>query len=310
MTAATQAAFRCSAASQEIGEPLEGSASTVRAFLLLEAPGPWGVDAVRDSRLPDEVKERLSELESRHRIRPLLVRRHGGGTSGTTSLFAAHAHREKPWVETARVDDVRELLDLDLLGLGVGRSTGLTPHEEPLFLVCTHGRHDACCAETGRPLAAAMTRAAPEHTWEVSHIGGDRFAANLLVLPHGLYYGRLGPHDAAAFASRHLAGELDLEHLRGRSAYPFAVQAAEIYLRRHVGALGIEPLPLEEQVRHGTETRAVFSLGGPVGGGSDGRTARWEVRVHTEHGEPRQLTCRATSTSTGFGHRLIGLRLL
>src|SRR4029453_5830608 len=60
------------------------------------------------------------------------------------------------------------------------------------------GRHGACCAERGRPVAAALAQAHPEETWEVSHIGGDRFAGNLLVLPNGLYYGRLDPGPALA----------------------------------------------------------------------------------------------------------------
>jgi hypothetical protein len=299
------AAFRCAAASEELSEPLVGTGSTVRSFLLVEDPGPWGVDAVRDSRLPEEVKQRLAELGSRHRIRPLLIRRHGrrgegaDAASSTARVFAAHVHPDRPWAETVELQDVKELLDLDLSGLGIGRSPGLAPHDEPLFLVCTHGRHDACCAERGRPLAAAMSQAAPGETWEVSHIGGDRFAANLLVLPHGLYYGRLLPGDAEEFARAHHAGELDLEHLRGRSAYPFPVQAAEVYLRRHTGVTGIQPLTLEELVRDGTESRAVFAV--------EGR--RWEVRVDTEAGSPRQLTCRATSTSPGSTHRLLDIRL-
>ena len=291
------AAFRCSAASEELPEPVEGTASTVRAFLLVEARGPWGVDAVRDSRLPSEVKRRLTELEARHRVRPLLIRRHGRGVRGKTRVFAAYVDSRRPWLETVLVDDVRDLLDLDLAGLGEGRSPGLTRREEPLFLVCTHGRHDACCAERGRPLCAAMTEAVPEDSWEVSHIGGDRFAANLLVLPHGLYYGRLSPEDAPALAAAHLSGRLDVEHLRGRSSYPFPVQAAEVYLRRHTGHDGVEPPRLEEQSRHGRETRAVFGL--------DGR--RWEVRVHTQPGDPRQLTCRAARLSAGLGHRLLGI---
>jgi hypothetical protein len=269
----------------------------VRAFLLVESDGPWGIDAVRDSRLPVEVKQRLTELEERNRVRPLLVRRHGRRARGGTRVFAAYAGGSRPWLETVLLDGARDLLDLDLAVLGEGRSPGLTPHEEPLFLVCTHGRHDACCAERGRPLCAAMTEVLPEHSWEVSHIGGDRFAANVLVLPHGLYYGRLSPEDAAGLAEAHLSGRLDVEHLRGRSSYPFSVQAAEVYLRRHTGHDGIEPPRLEELTRHGTETRAVFGL--------DGR--RWEVRVHTERGEPRQLTCRALRQSPGLSHRLVGV---
>ena len=87
--------------------------------------------------------------------------------------------------------DIHEVHDLDVEALGAGRSPGLTPHAGPGLRVCTHGRHDTCCAERGRPVAAALAAAHPELTWEVSHIGGDRFAANALVLPHGLYYGRL-----------------------------------------------------------------------------------------------------------------------
>lgn len=284
--------FRCSTASRDLEEPLAGSASTVRTFLLLEAAGPWGVDAVRDCRLDEEVRQRLLGLESTHRIRPLLVRRHGRSVAGPRRVFLARADRTDPWAETAALDDVRELLDVDLTAVAEGRSAGLTPHRDPLFLVCTHGRHDACCAERGRPLAAGMAEVAPEETWEVSHIGGDRFAANLLVLPHGLYYGRVAPGDASGLVATHRAGRLDLTHLRGRSSYPFAVQAAEVHLRRQTGEDGLMALRLERARREGTVTRAVFA----------GAAGCWEVTVRTERGEPRLLTCRAPSPSPGLVH--------
>src|SRR5690242_2618765 len=112
---------------------------------------------------------------------------------------------------------------------------GLTSYDEPLFCVCTHGRHDACCAERGRPVAAALAAAFPEQTWEVSHIGGDRFAGNMLALPQGLYYGRLDAESSVSVAEGHVAGRLDLDHLRGRSSYAMPVQYAELALRRHLG---------------------------------------------------------------------------
>jgi hypothetical protein len=289
--------FRCSAASLAAEEPLTGTASTVRAFLLVETPGPWGVEATRDSRLPAEVKQRLAELEKHHGVRPLLVRRPWRTAAGSTRVFASYVDRQQPWTETTTLHDVRGLLDVDLTRLGEGHPTGLSRHDDPLFLVCTHGRHDACCAERGRPLAAALAAAAPEETWEVSHIGGDRFSANVLVLPHGLYYGRLTPADAGPFTAQHLAGLLDLEHLRGRSTYRFPVQAAEIFLRRRLAELSVAPLDLVEQERRGAETRAVFLVQGD----------RWEVTVLTEPGERRQLTCRASTASLGPTHRLRSL---
>ena len=291
------AAFRCSAASQDRAEPLAGSASTVRAFLLVEAPGAWGVDAVSGSRLPDPVRARLADLARLHRVRPLMIRGHGRQRTSGTRVFAAFVRGDRPWVETTVLDDVEALVDLDLDGLAAGRSPGLTPYDDPLFLVCTHGKHDACCAELGRPLCKAMHAAAPEHTWEVSHIGGDRFAPNVLVLPEGLYYGRLTPEDAADFVDTHRAGELSLPHLRGRCAFPFAVQAAEIYLREHLRARAVAALALVSSDRDRDEVTAVFAVDG----------VRWRVRVRSAQGEPRRLTCRALSDSGGLEHTLLGL---
>ena len=46
----------------------------------------------------------------------------------------------------------------------------------PVVVVCTHGRRDVCCAERGRPLAAATALEHPGAVWESTHVGGDRFA--------------------------------------------------------------------------------------------------------------------------------------
>lgn len=293
----TDPAFRCAVASEGLAEPIAGTASTVRAFLLVECGGPWGVDAVRDCRLPDPVKDRLTELERRHRVRPLLIRRPGRRATGPMRVFAGYVDRDGPWLESAEIADPEELRDLDMTGLAQGGSPGLRPHREPVFLVCTHGRHDACCAERGRPLAAALATEAPEDTWEVSHIGGDRFAGNVLVLPHGLYYGRLQPEHAADFVARHRAGQLDLEHLRGRSSYPFAVQAAEIHLRARLGLVTLAPPTLVSSSREGDQTRAVFAVDG----------SRWEVRIRSRSQPARRLTCRASRDGVGALQELVGI---
>ena len=63
--------FRCAAASRARGDELAGTASTVRSFLLVEHPGPWGVDALRDARLPEGLGAHLREESARHRVRVL-----------------------------------------------------------------------------------------------------------------------------------------------------------------------------------------------------------------------------------------------
>jgi (2Fe-2S) ferredoxin len=168
----------------------------------------------------------------------------------------------------------------------------------PLFCVCTHGAHDQCCATRGRPVAAAMADRFPDETWEVSHIGGDRFAANLLVLPSGLYYGRLDAVSALSVAGSHLAGQLDLDHLRGRSGWAMPVQVAEISLRRDLAETRDDALRLVTRSVADGVTEAVFDVAG----------ARYAVRVRSAPGAQRhRLTCRASRTSPAPEHTLLGV---
>ena len=208
-----------------------GTASRVDAFVVLECPGPWGRDALRDSRLPEPVKQRLRALDRGGIKAAAHPPRGAGPRRAPTCSWLATGGSRCPARRPDRAPRPRP-------------RQGRPPQAEradPLYLVCTHGRHDVCCAERGRPLWKAAHAVAPEHTWQSSHLGGDRFAGNLLVLPAGLYYGRVAPESAAGVVAAHERGELDLAHLRGRSSLPFAAQAAEILLRRHLGLVDERP---------------------------------------------------------------------
>jgi hypothetical protein len=291
--------FRCSASSLGRDEPLSGTASTIRRFLLAEFPGPWGIDALRDSRLPTDLGLALKRRCSGLRIRPLLIRRHGrSAAGGRMRVFAAYADPDQPWLETVELDRPEELLDLDLEALSHGRSLGLDPWDAPLFLTCTHGRHDTCCAERGRPVARALFYSHPDEAWEVSHIGGDRFAGNALVLPHGLYYGRLDPECAAKMAVYHHEGRLDLEHLRGRSGYAWPAQAAEIFLLRDLGLDAISALRLVGTSADGDVHTTRFQA-------VDGRL--WEVAVRQGKAAPERLTCSASRDNPIPTHTLVSI---
>ncbi len=298
--------FRCAATSAVRGDGLAGTASTVRAFLLLEDAGPWGINALRDARLPDGLGPELQRRCDQAKVRPLLVRRPGRSGRGTSRgqqqrrVFAAYADPAAPWLEATTVTDLHDVLDLDLDGLRAGRSSGLERTTEQVFCVCTHGKHDACCAERGRPAVAALAAAHPAETWEVSHIGGDRFSGNLLVLPHGLYYGRVDARSALEIGGAHLAGELTLDHLRGRSGLAMAVQFAEIALRRELGATRDDAVRFVSRAVDGATTEARFALGATT----------YAVTVTTRHEAPARLTCSAERDNPVPKHHLGGVRVV
>ena len=298
--ATAQERFRCAAASALRAEPVAGTATHVRTWLLLEHSGPWGNDALLHARLPEGLGPALKQRAKTHAAKILLMRwARATRDQERLNVFAAYAHPEHPRVEHGTVADLREVLDLDLRSFREGGTTGLSSHRGTLFCVCTNGRHDACCAEFGRPVAMALDVAHPEEAWEVSHIGGDRFAGNLVVLPDGLYYGRLDPQTALAVAGSHLVGELDLDHLRGRSSHPMPVQAAEIHLRRWLGVSRIADVALVHRRRVGDITEATFSVAG----------SSYLVRLRTdlEDATATRLTCKAHRDNPIPRHELLSV---
>ena len=232
--------FSCARESWALDEPLLATASQVVRWVVVEQPGTWGADALRESELPREVGEELIRRCRRWQARPLLIRRAGGRSEGARQVFVVSSAPAAAWVRRVEVDDAADVLDLDLESLAGGEPVAGEPVDGPLLLTCTNGRHDACCAEYGRGVAAVLDDAFPGRAWECSHIGGDRFAANVLCLPEGIYYGRVTPAAAVGIANLHAAGSISLPHYRGRSVWPFDVQAAETLLRQHLGADGID----------------------------------------------------------------------
>nr|WP_257908232.1 sucrase ferredoxin [Janibacter limosus] len=111
----------------------------------------------------------------------------------------------------------------DLVALAARFDDLPDPSTEPLLLVCTHGRKDVCCAIDGRVVAAVLDDALPGAVWETTHLGGDRFAGNVALLPEGSQYGRLDGDVAPQVVLDHLDGRVDLDRWRGRcSRHPAA----------------------------------------------------------------------------------------
>jgi hypothetical protein len=296
----------CAAICRRLDEPLTATAPTAAlGWLLIEHPGPWPAFG-----LPPDVPVPVARFAHRaldHGVRTQLVRRPGrtGRQVESPIVMIAGGPASHRWLEQRTLTDPRALAELDPAGFAGSRPPGFGAPTRVAMLVCTHGRREVCCAKYGRPVALALAERFGSSVWETTHVGGDRFAASLVLLPSGRYFGRLDPADAVRVATSALSGRIDLGRFRGTAGLPEAAQAAECLLRQ---AFGI------------TESDAVRYLG--LGDdrcaepGSRTYAARFTVagagvRVVTlarhEAADPRLTSCSTGTVETPADYRLISV---
>lgn len=277
---------RCAVESRVRGEALAGTASRVTRWVLVEQPGAWGADALVESRLDVAIGKALVAAGREHGFRPLLIRRPGWRKpDGERRVYLARTLPEGGWIERLDVDDPATLVELDWRALRSPTPPGLGgPGPAGVHLVCTNGRHDPCCADRGRPVVRSLDEADSPEVWESTHVGGDRFAANLVHLPTGVYYGRVEPDEAAGLVADLAEDVLRLERYRGRSCFSPLTQAAEAFARHELGERRLRGLRIVHAERHGADRLAV-RVGHEQGD--------LEVVVHRERAEPEPLTCHA-----------------
>lgn len=282
---------RCSDISCHYGEPLYGTASRVRNWLLIEQSGSWGRDALAESGLDVTLALKLKRTAQDHGVRTLLIRRPGAYEQHGYQCFVVHTGAERRWVQHCPLEDPSALLEVDLVCLREGERPSVgSPWEGPLYLVCTNEQHDPCCGTYGPPVARALATSRGDRTWESSHLGGDRFAANLVCLPHGLYFGRLRAEQAVGVASAYERGFIDLEHYRGRSSDDPVVQTGEVLVRSRRGISALDELTLEARTKHaGGEFTLEFR---------DRLGEIHVIRLAVSRGQRRRLTCEATYPGT------------
>ena len=266
----------CAETSRAHAESLHATASRVDTWILIEYRGLWAHDAVDGSTLSRDLKEHLVAERLRvPRSRILFVRRSHRRSADGLVAYVARSTRDQPGLRCVELEQHDDLIGLDLATAG-------EPVDHPLFLVCTHGKHDRCCAKFGRPLYEAVREQVDDGwAWQSSHVGGDRFAGNLVVLADGVYYGRVEPAEAWPVVEAALERRVHLPLYRGRSCYGFAAQAAELAVRELTSALGVDDIRVRAIVADGDGWRADVETTGQA----------YEVDVRVKEGAPTHLTC-------------------
>ena len=228
------------------GEVMSGTADTVDVWLCLEYRPTWKARVLADNALSEGVRSWLEQTLAGFeaaglKCRPQFVRQ-PEVESDSVRLLLTHAGSTYQW----RGAGYGYLTELDLPGL-VNSDGALAADaerlREPQYLVCTNGQRDVCCARFGLPLYAALRERVGNRVWQVTHLGGHRFAPNLLTLPDACLYGRMTPDGVDDFLARTERGRVAFSNLRGRTCYPPSVQAAEALL----GLDGLRLLHVEAQ---------------------------------------------------------------
>jgi hypothetical protein len=302
----------CSTAARERADPLTATAVTTRRWLLIEHPGPWAFDAFGGSGIDAGVRAELAGAVQGTGTRLLLIRRPGrihrtwprswalvDATEGVPTRWGTW-HRDADLMDVAGElggdNASRSALDSTSTASAVKESA------DPLLLVCTHGRHDTCCAVRGRPVAATLAERWPAQTWECSHVGGDRFAANVLVLPDGAYYGDVEPDEVVDVVSAHFAGAMSVRHLRGLSSQPPVVQAAVSAVLERFGPAGPRDARATGVTRLGDNAwRVELACTGPL-------PATVTATVARSQRASALLTCQARQPSTSWQWAVSELR--
>lgn len=124
-------------------------------------------------------------------------------------------------VQTA---DFPALIEDHLVG---GRVSDRIPHRPApgqYVFVCVHGERDARCGACGPPLVEGFRAELAARGLEdrvsvrrTSHVGGHKYAGNVLIYPGGDWYGYVAPADIPRVVERHIAaGQIVWDLWRGR----------------------------------------------------------------------------------------------
>ena len=289
---------------------MPGSAPQARGWLLLQHPGPWPIDAIAGAGIDPSMLTALARAATRAQVRILLVRRPGrsGREDARRWILCGPGSggSEGPWTDDRDLQAAVEALDQTAVDPASPPSATAAPAQ---ILVCTHGVHDTCCAIRGRPVAAALAEHWPDQVWECSHVGGDRFAPNVLLVPDGFYYGNLDPDAAVEVVRRHLGGEVDATWLRGMAAYPPPVQAAVVTAYQLLGPLApgaVRPLFVDQvgpHDGHGSQTTVELAVAG-----TPPRLLR--IEIESVRRPPAKLTCRAIRETPATEYRTATVAVL
>ncbi|MEO1096085.1 MAG: sucrase ferredoxin [Cyanobacteria bacterium J06638_28] len=245
-------------------EPLIGTAVTAATFILLETPHPWIKPALLSDGVPESLRQVVkSQLGPESGVRVHLIANEQTATQqqrrmfvfqqvlpslrkrGSQRLARRLVHEYEGWViQVDTPEDMAPALSKFLASSAQANRANYTrmAPEQRHLMICTHATHNECCGVYGYPFYQTTIARIRElgltqqiHPWEITHIGGHRFAPTLIDWPQGRYYGNLDETSLMLLLQQKGAIAPLLATYRGWSLLPKPLQVLEAELFQQHG---------------------------------------------------------------------------
>ena len=225
----------CSLLTRQSGEPLAGTAPFAKHFVFITWPKKYWQYEALDSKggFPEGLKEWMkaqSEITGKVSIR--LVS-HKELSNESVDIYI---YPEKIHYSNILPEEISGVLMSHFLNECNSENTAKNIEKDHI-LVCTHGRHDKCCAKFGQELADNLRNHLKDRqdnieVFDSSHLGGHRFAPTMIDFPSGRAYGQLTTEEIPDYFESRKQGMVYAQAYRGSVFLPELVQVAEAYVQR------------------------------------------------------------------------------
>ncbi|MBO9618976.1 MAG: sucrase ferredoxin [Niabella sp.] len=224
----TQDVFFCSAASRYFKESIHGTAANYNGFILLEHFDPFP-EKINAAHFDPQFISGLQDLAKRKKAKLLLIRNRKSNTRSCNLLYVDCVQQRYLRLNASRADVAAIRLEYYMA------HPGTIWEIDPFFVVCTNGKKDKCCAKFGFPVFKFIeNHDAAVPVFESTHVGGDRFAANVVCMPTGIYYGRVMVEDVDPILEAMGRKEVYYPNYRGSCTRSFFHQSIECLLREEL----------------------------------------------------------------------------
>ena len=229
----------CTVAAQQAGEQIIGTASHYDTYVLVECPKPWPAGAFAAKGMPAALRKFIKAAKLKRSVQFLCVAdQRSADAAKTRVLIYEKAKQHDGFINgyvghEFSVDSLAQVVSCVEAHWKRENVAPETVIQASDLLVCTHGMRDMCCARFGQPFCrqakhlAKLRKLDNTRVWQVSHIGGHRFAPTVISLPDGRYYGRLTVESLEAITNRQGSIQQMQPVYRGWGLLPQPVQVLE-----------------------------------------------------------------------------------